>query len=107
MPGWNEASVDELLADPIVRDLMAADGVDPGQLRTLLYEVQHTIERYATTRGGPASLAGFAQHYRSTPRTRPTTPGPTLPANRGRPASHSKLSMAPLASMFCGGTGAP
>ena len=33
MPGWDEASVDELLADPIVRDLMAADGVDPSELR--------------------------------------------------------------------------
>lgn len=34
MPGWDEASVDELLVDPIVRDLMAADGVDPTELRT-------------------------------------------------------------------------
>ena len=63
MQGWDEASVDELLADPIVRDLMAADGVDPGQLRTLLYEVQRTIECYATKRGGSTSLAGFARLY--------------------------------------------
>ena len=63
MPGWDEASVDELLADSIVRDLMAADGVDPGQLRTLLYEVQRTIECYATKRGGSTSLAGFARLY--------------------------------------------
>lgn|SRR5262249_13241901 len=54
MPGWDDASVDELLADPIVRELMAADGVDLGELRTLLHEVQRTIERYATKRGDPA-----------------------------------------------------
>jgi hypothetical protein len=36
MPGWDEASVDELLADPIVLDVMAADGVDPAELRALL-----------------------------------------------------------------------
>ena len=40
MPGWDEASVDELLAEPIVRDLMAADRVDPGELRALLYGIQ-------------------------------------------------------------------
>jgi hypothetical protein len=107
MPGWNEASVDELLADPIVRDLMAADGVDPAELRALLYDVQRTIERYATTRGGPASLAGFAQLHRSTPRSSPPAPGSTLRADRGRLANHSKLSIAPIASMFCGGAGAP
>src|SRR5262245_65723045 len=54
MPGWEDASVDELLADPIVRELMAADGVDLGELSTLLHEVQRTIERYATKRGDPA-----------------------------------------------------
>jgi hypothetical protein len=119
MPGWDEASVDELMADPIVRDLMAADGVDPGELRTLLYGVQRTIERYATSSGGPASLAGFAQRVRSAPgmepsvapsgdRTRPT-PG----ANPGRsaaqktriaPASYSRSSMSPLGCMFGGKT---
>ena len=82
MPGWNEASVDELLADPIVRDLMTADGVNPGELRTLLYRVQRTIECYATRRGGPGSLAGFAQLYRATAKTDPAQTG--LLANRGR-----------------------
>src|SRR5215469_18541177 len=57
MPGWDEASVDELLADPIVRDLMAADGVDPGKLRTLLYEVQRTI-RVLRHKSGWTHLAG-------------------------------------------------
>ncbi len=122
MPGWDEASVDDLLADPIVRDLMAADGVDTGELRALLYEVQRTIERFAATSGGPTSLAGFAELYSATPRSAPrpapssTTTGdlagPTLPANRGRSdvrksraflADRSSLSMA-LRSMFCGET---
>ena len=105
MPGWDEASVDELLADPIVRDLMAADGVEPGELRALLYEVQRTIECYAATRGGPTSLAGFAKL--STPSA--VSVRPALPANRGRSdvrktrmalADYSRLSMAPLGSVF-------
>ena len=93
MPGWDEASVDELLADPIVRDLMAADGVDPAQLRTLLYEVQRTIESYATKRGGSTSLAGFARLYGGRSDVRNTRIA--LP-------DHPKLSMAPLGSVFCG-----
>ena len=75
MPGWNEASVDELLADPIVRDLMAADGVDPGKLRTLLYRVQRTIECYAAKRGAPSALAGFAELYAREARQQPIRPG--------------------------------
>lgn len=83
MPGWNETSVDELLADPIIRDLMAADGVAPSELRTLLYGVQRTIESYATRQGQPTSLARFAKLCgirRSADAARTT-----LPANRGRP----------------------
>jgi hypothetical protein len=68
MPGWDEASVDELLADPIVRDLMAADGVDPTELRTMLYGVQRAIECYATRQGGPTSLAGFVKLCGSKPK---------------------------------------
>jgi hypothetical protein len=107
MPGWDEASVDELLADPIVRDLMAADGVEPGELRALLYEVQRTIECYAATRGGLTTLAGFAKLCDSTPGVGPARS--TLPANRGRAdvrktrialADYSKLSMAPLEAVF-------
>lgn len=82
MPGWNEASVDELLADPIVRDLMAADGVNPDELRALLYRMQRTIECYAARRGGPTSLACFGQLYGSTARADPARPA--LLANRGR-----------------------
>jgi hypothetical protein len=35
----HEASIDEMLADPIVRALMDADGVDPDELRALLRAV--------------------------------------------------------------------
>jgi hypothetical protein len=119
MPGWDEASLDELMADPIVRDLMAADGVDPGELRALLYGVQRTIERYATSSGGPASLAGFAQLGGSAPGLAPSvapavTPRADRPtadrlwraprANPGRSdvrkTHHSRSSMPPLGCIF-------
>lgn len=118
MPGWDEASVDELLADPIVRDLMAADAVDTDELRALLYDVQRTIERYAATRGGPISLAGFAELYSASPKSAPelasslTTRADLAGTHRGRSdvrtsrtssADRSSLSAA-LGSLFCGGT---
>ncbi len=109
MPGWDEASVDDLLADPIVRDLMTADGVDAGELRALLYGIQRTIERYATKQGGPSSLAGFVKLCSTTP-----SPAPPKPqANRGRfevrktriaLADHSRDSNRPRASMLGGET---
>jgi hypothetical protein len=128
MPGWDEASVDELMADPIVRDLMAADGVDPAELRALLYGVQRTIERYAISSGEPASLAGFAQLGGSAPGLTPSVAPSVAPnvaptadrpradrlwraprANPGRSdvqktrialADHSRSSMPPLGCMF-------
>jgi hypothetical protein len=124
MPGWDEASVDELMADPIVRDLMAADGVDPGELRALLYGVQRTIERYATSSGGPASLVGFAQRVSSAPGAAPSVaPSVASRADRARPApptnpagrsdvrktrialaDYSRSSLSPLGCMFGGKT---
>jgi len=83
MPGWDEASVDDLLADPIVRDLMAADGVEPGELRALLYGVQRTIERYAAKQGRPTSLAGFLELFSTTPNADAVRS--MLPANAARP----------------------
>ncbi len=102
MPGWNEASVDKLLADPITRALMAADGVAPEQLRALLYRVQQTIECYATKQGAPSSLAGFAQLYSARPKADP--PRTSLSANCLR--HPSRLSIVPLAPTFCGEAGA-
>lgn len=104
MRGWNEASVDELLADPITVALMAADGVAPEQLRALLYRVQQTIECYATRQGAPSSLAGFAQLYSARPKA--DLARPTLPAHQGHLGDPSRLSIAPLPSPFCGETSA-
>ena len=42
-----ESSVEELLADPIVRDLMIAVGVDPIELKELLATVQLAVESRA------------------------------------------------------------
>ena len=42
-----EQSVEDLLADPIVRDLMIADGVDPIELKALLDTVQRAVESRA------------------------------------------------------------
>jgi hypothetical protein len=39
MPRCPELSIDEMLADPVVRALMAADRVDPEELRALLRSV--------------------------------------------------------------------
>ncbi len=119
MSGWDEASVDELLADPIIRDLMAADAVDTDELRALLYDVQRTIERYAASRGGPTSLAGFAERYSASPKSAPQlTTNLTTQADlaglthRGRSdvrtsrtflADRSSLPAA-LGSVLCGGT---
>jgi hypothetical protein len=83
MPGWDEASVDELLADPIVRDLMAADRVDPGELRALLYGIQRTIDCYATRSGEPSSLAGFAKRHGAIAATHSARSA--LPTIRSRP----------------------
>jgi hypothetical protein len=111
MPGWDEASVDDLLADPIVRDLMAADGVDPLELRVLLYSVQRTLERYAARHGSPTSLVSFVKLF--SPRLRADAAQPTLPANRSQSnirntrialADHSNLSAAPLGSTLGGDT---
>ena len=103
MPGWDEASVDDLLADPIVRELMAADGVNAGELRALLYGVQRTLDRYATKQGRPTSLAGFVERYSTIPNA--DAAPPLLRANAGRSdarkspralADYSRSSTAPL-----------
>ena len=52
-----EQSVEDLLADPIVRDLMIADGVDPIELKALLATVQLAVEsRAKNRREKPTSL---------------------------------------------------
>ncbi|MFY9772921.1 MAG: hypothetical protein WBG18_06800 [Xanthobacteraceae bacterium] len=94
-------SIDEMLADPIVGALMAADGVVPDQLRALLRSVAEAIGQHNPA-GAPgkalaclASLFGATLCARDFPRA----------ANRGRgnvrraritPADYSSLSIAPL-----------
>jgi hypothetical protein len=55
-----EQSVEDMLADPIVRDLMIADGVDPIELKTLLDTVKRAVESQAKSRPGekPTCFAG-------------------------------------------------
>ena len=55
-----EQSVEDLLADPIVRDLMIADGVDPIELKALLDTVLRAVESRAKSRPGekPICFAG-------------------------------------------------
>jgi hypothetical protein len=57
--GWSfemtrrdELSLDTMLADPIVRDLMAADGVDSGELELQLRMVGDTLARRGSAHGG-------------------------------------------------------
>ncbi|WP_157100421.1 hypothetical protein [Rhodoplanes sp. Z2-YC6860] len=42
-----EPSIDELLTDPLIRALMAADGVDPDELRALLYSAAERVRACA------------------------------------------------------------
>ena len=39
MPWHREPTLDEVLADPIVRELMARDGADPHEVRAMLHRV--------------------------------------------------------------------
>jgi hypothetical protein len=48
MPECPEPSIDELLADPLIRALMAADGVDPDELRALLCSAAERLRACAT-----------------------------------------------------------
>ena len=81
MPEWDEASVDDLLADPIVRDLMAADGVEPGELRALLARSIATLQSKADPPPWPALWSFSARSQMRTPPGqcfRSVLPGPTF-----------------------------
>jgi hypothetical protein len=56
-----EQSVEDLLADPIVRDLMIADCVDPTELKALLDTVRRAVESRAKSRPRekPTCFAGI------------------------------------------------
>jgi hypothetical protein len=48
----DELSLDTMLADPIVRDLMAADGINTGELELQLRMVGDALARRGSTHGG-------------------------------------------------------
>ena len=103
MRRWQEPSIDEMLADPIVRDLMAADRVTPDQVKALL--------RSAGRPGGkPDRCIPFLNLFNM--RCVPATP-PESVVDRDRPkirqaqiapADYSQLSTAPRESIFGGET---
>ena len=56
MPQCAELSIDEMLTDPIVRALMTADGVDPGELKALLRLVAGRRRARASDRSRESEL---------------------------------------------------
>jgi hypothetical protein len=42
---FSEPTLDEVLSDPLVRDVMASDGVDPAELQASLTEIAGDIRR--------------------------------------------------------------
>jgi hypothetical protein len=60
MARCGELSLETMLADPIVRDLMAADGVDSGELELRLRVVGDALARHSTAHSGNwlACIAG-------------------------------------------------
>lgn len=51
MPENSEPSIDEMLADPLIRTLMTADGVDPNELRALLRSTAECLRARASDSG--------------------------------------------------------
>jgi hypothetical protein len=103
MPRREELSLDAMLAEPIVRDLMAADGVTPAQVKALVRSLGRPGEK-------PDRPARFVNLFNM--RCPPATP-PKLAADRDRangresriaPADYSRLSATPLGSAFDGET---
>jgi hypothetical protein len=101
MDGWRELSIDEMLADPIIGALMAADGVVSDQLRALLRSVAEAIGQHNPAGASGKALACLASLFGATLRARDFPQA----ANRDRgnvrrartaPADYSSLSIAPL-----------
>jgi hypothetical protein len=50
MECFSEPTLDEVLSDPLVMDVMASDGVDPGELEAELVAVAGDIRRHGPKR---------------------------------------------------------
>ena len=47
---FSEPTLDEVLSDPLVQDVMASDGVDPAELQASLIEIAGDIRRRRLSR---------------------------------------------------------
>jgi hypothetical protein len=47
---FTEPTLDEVLSDPLVQDVMASDGVDPAELQASLVEIAGDIRRRRSSR---------------------------------------------------------
>lgn len=47
-PKRQELTIENALTDPLVRTVMAADGVDPQELDAMLHEIVATLDQRAT-----------------------------------------------------------
>jgi hypothetical protein len=67
-----ELSLEAMLADPIVRELMAADGVDADEVKALLRSVREAADRAPSPGVGRKAdyFAFFARFFGETSRTR-------------------------------------
>jgi hypothetical protein len=118
---WREPSIDEMLADPIVCDLMAADGVTSDQLKALLCLVREATERHGSVGDGsvrhgsvrhgsvragqkPDAFACLAVFFGATPHAHPCPMAnraeSTVRESRIALADYSSLSIPPLGSTF-------
>jgi hypothetical protein len=111
MPLWREPSIDEMLADPIVCELMAADRVSPDQVKALLRSAREAAERHGSVRHcsaradqKPDALGCLAAFFGATshPSPMPNRAEPTLRPSRIGLADYSSLSILPLGSTLAG-----
>jgi hypothetical protein len=51
-PCFPESNISQTLSDPLIRSVMAADGVDPRELETRLNEIARTLAGRRSERGG-------------------------------------------------------
>ncbi len=99
MARCGELSLETMLADPIVRELMAADGVHRGELELQLREVRDALAR----RGSPHSgncLAELVKHFSSATRTNVRFAATTLGASRPVAALESIFGQEPQCALL-------